>query len=107
MAAFYVGEKFTSYKEFVVKLENFKKTNYVDLHKRNSRSISAANHVKRNLNEQLEFYELKYACVHGGKKFKSRGSGQRQVKYSFIFILLFYFTLKGFESSTKREFECL
>ena len=47
---------------------------------RDLRSIGAAQQgrVKRKLREEIRFYELTYACIHGCKKFKPSGKGARQ-----------------------------
>ena len=45
---------------------------------RDSRTIDGAKgRVKKSLNCDLEYYELSLCCIHGGKKFKPRGHGQR------------------------------
>ena len=62
------------------KIEKFKKTNFVDLYVRDSRSIEVAQkRLSKKLNKELKYYELKFTtCVHGGKKFSSRGEGRRK-----------------------------
>ena len=61
------------------KIEKFKKTNFVDLYVRDSRSIEAAQkRLSKKLNKELKYYELKFTCVHGGKKFSSRGEQAKE-----------------------------
>ena len=49
--------------------------NFVKFWIRDSRSIGAAQErVKRKLIEEIRYYKLIYACIHGGKnKFKPLG----------------------------------
>ena len=56
---------------------------------RDSRSIGAAQQgrVRRKLSEEIRYYELTYACIHGGKKFKQRGKGARQTALVVLLIL--------------------
>ncbi|XP_057296828.1 uncharacterized protein LOC130625742 [Hydractinia symbiolongicarpus] len=76
--AFTVGEKFASYKDLCNKLERFKASHFVDLWIRDSRTIKASQgRVKKTLNPELKYYELKLSCVHGGRKFHSESSGKR------------------------------
>ncbi len=72
-AQFSVGETFESFEQL------FKKENFVELWKRDTRTIAAARKrgVDRPLSPCLKYYEVKYCCVHGGQAFKPRGQGQR------------------------------
>ena len=68
---FVVGDKFRSYKELEQKIKFFEENNYVQLWKREARTISGVQkRVQRYLNPELRYYQLKYCCVHGGKDFK-------------------------------------
>ena len=62
---------------------------FVKLWIRDLRSIGAAQQgrVKRKLSEEIRYYELTHACVHGGKKFKPRGKGARQTSLVVLLIL--------------------
>jgi len=66
---FTVGEKFDSYVQLKQKIELFKSSNFVDLYVRNSRIVASAAKRKltKTLNPAIHYYELKLACVHGGK----------------------------------------
>ena len=63
-----VGQTFPTFADLESKIEEYKAGNYVDLYMRNSRTVGAV------------YYKVKYACVHGGRKFSSRGTGQRETK---------------------------
>ena len=76
---FKVGEKFKSIEEFEKKLDAFKKKEYVEFWRRDSRTIDAARKrgIDRPLKTELRYYEAKYCCIHGGRVFKPRGNGSR------------------------------
>ena len=75
---FSVGEKFHIYKELQLKVAAYEKTNFVQLWKREARTISSAmKRIDRSMKPELEYYQLKFCCIHGGKKFKSEGKGMR------------------------------
>ena len=42
--------------------------------------------MRRKLSEEIRHYELKYAYIHGGKKFNPRGKGARQTALTFLHI---------------------
>ena len=74
----FLGEKFPTLKELEVKVKKFEATNFVQLWKREARTIeSAKKRVDRYMKEELKYYQLKYCCIHGGKKFKPEGRGVR------------------------------
>ena len=76
---FAIGEKFDSYIQLKEKIELFKRHNFVDLYVRDSRTVaSAVKRLTKSLNPAIHYYELKLACVHGGKKFQPRGKGERR-----------------------------
>jgi zinc finger SWIM domain-containing protein 3 len=78
---FTVGELFKSYEELESKLEQFRKRNFIEVWIRESRKIQAAvGRVKKELNPAIVYYEICFACVHGGKKFQGRGKGHRKTK---------------------------
>ena len=73
---FYISEQ-VSLQE---KISSYRMENFVKFWIRDSRSIGAAQErVKRKLIEEIRYYKLIYACIHGGKnKFKPLGWGARQ-----------------------------
>ena len=83
---FEVGEKFSSFQELEKKIHNYEETEHAKLWKRDSRTIQAA--IKKKSisaekvptteeQEKLKYYEVRYACVHGGRIHKSASSGAR------------------------------
>lgn len=76
---FSVGEKFSSFKAFQGKLDRYQRETNSQWYRRDSRSVEAykKRFPNRTFNVDIKFAELTYACVCGGKKFKTRGSGQR------------------------------
>ncbi len=74
-----VGSKFSSFDELEIALESYKKSQYVEFWRRDSRTIAAAQKrgIARPLRTELKYYEIKYCCIHGGQAFKARGSGKR------------------------------
>ena len=78
---FELSERFASFQDFIIKLEAFKESNFVELWIRNSRTVEAAQkRIKCTLNPSLTYYEIKYSCVHGGKRFSSRSKGHRSLE---------------------------
>ena len=84
---FVVGEEFTSYNELEKKINNYERTRYSTLIRRDSRTIDAAVNKKCILADKvstenktmLKYYELLYTCIHGGRKQKRTSSkGLRQ-----------------------------
>ena len=49
------------------------------LYTRSSRSVEAARRraPKRSFHEELKFSEIDYACVHGGREYKSKSANKR------------------------------
>ena len=76
---FKIGDKFSSLEEFELKVECYKKEAFIELWRRDSRTITAARKrgIERPLKTDLKYYELKYCCIHGGRSFKPRGKGSR------------------------------
>ena len=73
-----IGMKFGSFDALESKIRLFEEKNYTKFWKREARTIeSAKKRVQRHLNPKLKYYELKYACIHGGQKFRPKGKGDR------------------------------
>ena len=62
--SFKVGDSFSSFVDLETRLETYKKTAFVEL-------------WKRDCQPDLQYYEVKFCCVHGGQSFKTRGKGVR------------------------------
>ena len=75
---FTVGELFQTYDMLERKLDEYKQKNFVELWKRDARTIEAARkRIDRPLKAELKYYEVKFCCIHGGQSFKSKGKGMR------------------------------
>ena len=74
-----VGESFSSFEELQERIERYKQESFVELWRRDSRTIAAARKrgYDRPINSSLRYRDVKYCCVHGGQTFKPRGTGQR------------------------------
>jgi len=64
-----VGDVFKTYADFEVALSQYKKSTFVDFYIKDSKT--AKSQIKRypklaNSSEQLKYYYIKLACVHGG-----------------------------------------
>lgn len=81
MNSLQVGNTFDSYEEFDSELKKYCDKNYVCFYKREARTISAARRkTERPINAELKYYQLKFACIKGGKAFQSMGKGQRNTR---------------------------
>ena len=73
------GQEFSSFEELSKSVQEWEKKNFVTLYTRSSRSVEAAK--KRTPNrtylDELKFSELDYACVHGGREYKSKATQSR------------------------------
>ena len=78
---FVIGEKFSSYDELNAKIKTYQGNRFVQLAKRDSRTLEMAKRrVPKRIevaNPSLVYYTVHFACVFGGKKYKSEGKGQR------------------------------
>ncbi|XP_033226589.1 uncharacterized protein LOC117179061 [Belonocnema kinseyi] len=71
------GNSFNSYEELEHAIRKYEIENFVLLSKRDSRTIASARTSKK-INPELKYQELKFTCIHGGKNFKSKGTGKRE-----------------------------
>ena len=82
---FVVGEEFSSFECFKTKLQRYSEENYCKLYIVNSKTTAnAAKSLKIHFSDAIKYKSVKYACVHGGKKFKQRGAGLRETRYCTI-----------------------
>ena len=67
-----VGESFSSYEELDAKIRSYQKDKFVQLSKRDSRTLEMAKkRVPKRVegaNPALIYYTIHFACVFGGKK---------------------------------------
>lgn len=76
--SFALGESFRTYEELESKVKLYEQKHYVQLWKRDTRTVQAAQkRLNRPLSDRIKYYEVKYSCIHGGKSFKARGEGKR------------------------------
>ena len=77
--ALVIGQEFCSFEELSESVKKWEKTNFVTLYTRSSRSIEAARRraPNRTFLDKLKFSELDYACVHGGREYKSKATQRR------------------------------
>ena len=78
------NKKFGSFSDIEKAVSDYEQQNFVQLYKRNTRTIAvyAKRCPNRNLlekaNKALKYAEIDLCCNHGGRdNFKSRGTGQR------------------------------
>ena len=71
-----VGKTFSSFADLERAITLFEERNFVKFWIREARTIEAAKkRIDRHINPKMKYYELKYTCIHGGQKFRSKGEG--------------------------------
>lgn len=76
---FKIGELFNSYEELQNRMKLHTEKSFVHYWRRDSRTVKGAYmKTSRPIAQRLQYYALRYACVYGGQKFLSRGSGLRR-----------------------------
>ena len=61
------------------KLKSFECTTFTKFWKREARTIEAARkRINRHLNPDLNYYQLKYASIHGGQAFRPKSRAVRK-----------------------------
>ena len=73
------GMKFDRFEAWNAALVKWEKENFTQLYVRSSRSIEAGRKrtPKKPLADRLQYSEMTYACIHGGRDFKTRSKGER------------------------------
>ena len=99
---FNVSEQHKTFQSLQGKTSSNEIEHFVKLCIRDLRSTGATQQgrVKRKLREEIRYYELTYACKHGGKKFKSHRKGAR--KTSLVVLLI----LNSFKINAKVKIAC-
>ena len=83
---FFVGREFASYNELEESVNTYCAEKLISIYIRTSRTIDAAVRSHRireptvEIRDLLKYYEIDYACIHGGKNFTSRGKGKRSCR---------------------------
>ncbi|XP_030766170.1 uncharacterized protein LOC115890148 [Sitophilus oryzae] len=72
-----LGDRFSSFADAKKAIEELGENTYTTFWKRDARTI-ASSKIVRPIESSLIYYQLLYACNHGGKKFKSSGKNIRQ-----------------------------
>ncbi|XP_077424430.1 BEN domain-containing protein 7 isoform X2 [Vanacampus margaritifer] len=79
-----VGDEFSSFKEVEYAIAAFEKTQSVPYWRRDTRTFtSAQKRVNVHDNAALKYYEIRYACVKGGRKYESKKTDKRPEQYTF------------------------
>ena len=79
VTSFTVGDKFDTFVEVQEKMHKYEKEQFAQFYTRDSRTLEAAlrRAPHRKFKEEIEYSELVFSCIHGGKKFKSHSKGKR------------------------------
>lgn len=72
-----VGQEFGSYEAASKAISEYQRTSGIQFYRRDARKI-AANRVKRPIKQALEYYDLRYCCIHGGRKYSKTCPGKRE-----------------------------
>ncbi|CAB3995110.1 zinc finger SWIM domain-containing 1-like [Paramuricea clavata] len=80
-----LGQIFSSFEEVKAAISRYEKKNYVNLYVSDSRTISST--IKRTpskvIKAELQYSHINYACVAGGRTFKSKSKGTRPNQSTF------------------------
>ncbi|KAH9372829.1 hypothetical protein HPB48_021550 [Haemaphysalis longicornis] len=75
---FRLGDQFSSFAELEKKVTTYSSAHFVQLWKRDARTIEAAKKrvgkIASKMSDVLKYHSVKYCCVHGGKKFATKAS---------------------------------
>lgn len=78
MVEFTVGMKISSYEEIQTMIADYERNNFCNLKIRESRTLQNVRvRIKKNFNELLIYYEIKYVCFFG-PLYKKRSTGERK-----------------------------
>lgn len=75
----HTGDEFDTFNDLRDTILAYEQAEYVQLYVQRSRSIESAlkRTPKKVFKENLVYTEVKYACIHGGKKFNTTSTGAR------------------------------
>lgn len=75
---FKVGDSFDTFEELEKSIKKFEEAHFVKFWKREARTVeTASKRVNQYINPRLKYYQLNYACIHGGQAFRPRGKGHK------------------------------
>ena len=68
-----VGREFPDFQRLSAAVEHFEHTNFEQFYKRDSRKIEAdiCRNTRKTYNTAIEYANITYACVHGGRAYKT------------------------------------
>ncbi|XP_071529158.1 uncharacterized protein [Panulirus ornatus] len=79
MMAVQVGMEYSNLSELLEAISTYEHENTIKLYRRDTRSIEAASRrcTKKTYNPDIKYTEIDFACIHGGRKFKTKSKGSR------------------------------
>jgi len=74
-----VGREFADFSSLSAAVALFESNNFVQLYTRDSRTVEAdvRRNTRKTYNSAIKYANITFACVHGGKAFKSESKGAR------------------------------
>ena len=82
---FSVGERFSSWEEVLERKDTVEKTLFIQFFLRDAKKLeSQKKHAPKrveNANPQLVYFLVKLCCHSGGRGYKTKGNGERDVRY--------------------------
>ena len=73
-----VGNEFSSYEELLAAVHELEADQCVTYYKRDFRTVEGAKgRIRHDINPALKYYEIKFTCIKGGKKYSGKSTGQR------------------------------
>ncbi|CAC5411152.1 unnamed protein product [Mytilus coruscus] len=80
-----VVDKFHSFSALNTRIRQYELQKKIEFYKRDSRTIESAGKrgIKRELSEDLKFYQIRYSCINGGKEHQNKTNGERPKQSSF------------------------
>ncbi|XP_058839527.1 uncharacterized protein LOC131695008 [Topomyia yanbarensis] len=79
--SFRQGECFSSYEQFIARLERHSANDFVHYWRRDSRTIEgAALKTARPIAAALRYYSVRYSCIFGGQRFTTKSTGTKRVR---------------------------
>lgn len=79
--AFHRGDTFINFEQVADRLQAHTQESLVYYWIRDSRLVKCAHtKISRKIDEQLQYYSIKFSCIFGGQRFKSKANGLRPGK---------------------------
>lgn len=82
-SGFNIGKKFTSLYDLEQSKKAYETSNFINLIMRDTKTLDKCKSAPKKVtraNEQLVYYYMRLCCTYGGKKFRKRGTGQRDTE---------------------------